>query len=356
MTVTIRHGDCREVLRTLPDESVHCCVTSPPYWGLRDYGVDGQIGLEETFEDFLAGLVDVFAEVRRVLRSDGTCWVNMGDSYCSTDKWGGGGGNTGKQTVAADGSVPSWAVRQRKKPQTGFKPKDLMMQPARLALALQADGWWLRSEIIWSKPNPMPEGVTDRPTSAHEKIYLITKSARYAYDGDAIRTPLAPKTFTTFGTEHRPQGNDALGGVKSDNWGKSLKTRAPKVKVPSGWDRGAGGHGTIHREGRGKPEYQEVELAGANARNVWEIPSKPFPEAHFATFPPEVAERCIKAGCPAGGVVLDPFGGAGTTGMVADRLGRNAVLIELNPEYATIAERRIKNDAGFLADVERIAP
>lgn len=183
-------GDCREVLRSLPDESVHCVVTSPPYWGLRDYGVDGQVGLEPDFNSYVANMVDVFREVRRVLRSDGTLWLNLGDSYCSTDKWGGGGnGNSGKHTLAADGTVPSWAVRARKQTQTGLKPKDLCGIPWRVAFALQADGWWLRQDIIWSKRNPMPESVTDRCTKAHEYIFLMTKSPRYFFDAKAIKEP-----------------------------------------------------------------------------------------------------------------------------------------------------------------------
>lgn len=328
MSVRILTGDCREILKTLPDESVHCVVTSPPYWGLRDYGVAGMIGLEGSVAEHIAALVGVFEDVRRVLRKDGTLWLNYGDAYCSTDKWGGGG----------------------KKEE--LKPKDLIGLPWRLALALQAAGWWLRSDIIWAKPNPMPESVTDRPTRAHEYIFLLTKSARYWYDADAIRTPLQPKTFTTFGcsTEGK-KGNDALGGVKTDNWHKTAKVRQPKVKVPGGWDRGEGAHGTIHRDGRGAPEYQNVELAGANARSVWTIATEAHAEAHFATFPTELAERCIKAGCPVGGVVLDPFGGAGTVGLVADRLQRDAILIELNPEYSAMAERRIIRDAPLFTEV-----
>lgn len=321
MTVRILNCDVMEGLRQLPDESVHCVVTSPPYFGLRDYGVDGQIGLEPSFERWLERMIEVFGEVRRVLRKDGTCWINIGDSY-------------------ATGSG------------TGLKAKDRVMQPARLALALRADGWWLRSEIVWSKPNPMPEGVSDRPTTAHEMIYLVTRSARYWYDADAIRTPLAPKTLTTFGTVRESKGNDLLGSVKTDNYSKSVPVRAPKVKVPSGWDRGEGAHGTIHRDGRSKPEYQEAELAGANARDVWEIASESFPDAHFATFPTELVRRCILAGCPGGGVVLDPFSGAGTTCLVADRLQRDAIGIELNPEYAAMAKRRLEGDAPLFAEVQ----
>lgn len=350
MTVRIINADVMDGLKQLPDESVHCVTTSPPYWGLRDYGSQGQIGLEPSVYEWLERMVEVFIEVRRVLRTDGTCWVNIGDSYNS-----GNSGSLKGSTLTGGQRNQASSNRNGRKPVQGLKVKDRIMQPARLALALQDDGWWLRSEIVWSKPNPMPEGVSDRPTSAHEMIYLVTKSSRYFYDADAIRTPLAPKTFTTFGTEHRAQGNDALGGVKADNWGKSLVKRKPKVKVPTGWDRGSGAHGTIHRNGRSEAEYQDVELAGANARDVWEIASESFPDAHFATFPTELARRCIAAGCPAGGTVLDPFGGAGTTGLVADRLQRDAILIELNPTYAAMAERRIKGDRGDLLELMEAA-
>ena len=341
-------GDVRDMLRTLPDDSVHCCVTSPPYWGLRDYGVAGQIGLEQTPEEYLAILGEVFREVRRVLRPDGTCWVNLGDSYSN---------------------------------------KQLLMMPSRIALALQADGWWLRSEIIWAKPNPMPESITDRPTGAHEKVFLLAKSARYFYDADAVREPLESP-------QHAP-------GNKRDN------------------GRLTAGMGHVEDPGRvwGNPN-------GRNKRNVWTIPTQPCPEAHFATFPERLVEPCVKAGtsergcCPECGApwkrvvekggpdlehqracggdrngdysgaavkdyasagaqdpstvkarilaglrerkttgwnptcscpehepvpctVLDPFCGSGTTGLVALREGRRFVGIELNPEYSLIAHRRI---------------
>lgn len=347
MSVRIIVADVMDGLRQLPDESVNCVVTSPPYWGLRDYDVEGQIGLEPSFEEWLDRMVEVFSEVRRCLRKDGTAWVNVGDSYNS-----GASGAAGKGP-ALQGGVDNQAASNRhaRRLISGLKPKDLIMQPARFALALQADGWWVRSEIVWSKPNPMPEGVSDRPTNSHEKVFLLSRSARYWYDANAVRTPLKPKTLTTFGLTRKSKGTDALGEVKSDRYAKKVPIRQPKVKVPGGWDRGAGAHGTIHRDGRGKPEYQEVELAGANARNVWEISSEAFPEAHFATFPTELVRRCILAGCPVGGTVLDPFGGSGTTGLVCDRLQRNAILIELNPKYAAMAERRIKAEAVLLAEV-----
>jgi DNA modification methylase len=316
MSVRIIAGDCREVLRTLDDESVHCCVTSPPYFGLRDYGVDGQIGLKQTPAEFVEQIVGVMREVRRVLRDDGTLWLNLGDSYCSTDKWG-GGGNTGKQTVADDGSVPSWAVRARRQPMPGVKPKDLIGVPWRVAFALQADGWWLRQDIIWHKPNPMPESVRDRCTKAHEYLFLLTKSERYYFNADAIAE-----------AANCPEG----AGNASGNSYIALAETDPRMRTKAG--------------------LAEIGPRDTrNKRSVWTVSTQPFSEAHFATFPPALIEPCIAAGCPDGGIVLDPFGGAGTTGLVADRLQRHAVLIELNPAYVEIAQRRIVGDAPLFAEV-----
>lgn len=348
MTVTIRHGDCREVLRTLPDESVHCCVTSPPYFGLRDYGVAGQIGLEPTPEEFVAELVAVFREVRRVLRADGTLWLNLGDSYAGSGR----GGNPTEATSTLQGSQASQrasmivrtrpigstareaAVTQRGSrlpagfhenagnigrawvpPPLGLKQKDLIGAPWMVAFALRADGWYLRQDIIWSKPNPMPESVQDRCTKAHEYLFLLSKSSRYFYDGDAIREA---DQFTDHPRSvlEKPEPS---GGVLPPHQGLRTSTG---------------------RSGNGR-----------NKRSVWHVATNPFPESHFATFPPALIEPCILAGCPLGGTVLDPFGGTGTTGTVADRLQRAAILIELNPEYAAIAERRIRGDAGMFAEV-----
>jgi DNA modification methylase len=311
MTIVILQGDVRGRLAELPSDSFDCIVTSPPYWGLRDYGVACQIGLEPTLTEYLDTIVAVCRELRRVLKPSGTFWLNVGDSYCSTDKWG-GGGNTGKQTVADDGSVPSWAVRHKKQKQEGLKPKDLCMVPNRLAIRLQEDGWYVRSEIIWHKPNPMPESVTDRPTSSHEKIWLLTKNERYAYEADAIAEP----------SNYPPGCGWADAGHEI-----AVKTAASK-----------------------NPAFRAIKET-RNARNVWTIATQPYSEAHFATFPPELAERCVKAGCPVGGHVLDPFGGAGTTGLVADRLGRDATLIELNPSYVEIARERLRADAGMFTEL-----
>lgn len=317
MTARIIVGDARERLADLPAGAVRCCVTSPPYFGLRDYGVAGQIGAEQTPDEYLAALVEVFRAVRRVLADDGTLWLNLGDSYCSTDKWG-GGGNIGKNTVAADGSVPSWAVRRKRDKMPGFKPKDLLMIPARVGLALQADGWYLRSHIIWHKPNPMPESVRDRPTGAHESVFLLAKQPKYFYDADAVREPL---------TEQR----------NYRNW-EDRKALGAAVR------RGDPGlSGDVNRScGVG------ANPAGRNLRNVWTITPKPFKGAHFATFPPDLAERCIKAGSAAGDTVLDPFAGAGTTLLAAKRLGRNGVGIELNADYADMARARLRAEFPLL--------
>jgi DNA modification methylase len=318
-------GDSLETLKTLPTESVHCCVTSPPYWGLRDYDVDGQIGLEPSLGLHLQALVDVFEEVRRVLRKDGTLWLNYGDAYASAPN-----GRSAADTKAAGNDDRTFMDKPISTVGGVLKPKDRMMLPARVAIALQESGWWLRDEIIWHKPNPMPSSVRDRTTPAHEMIYLLSKSAKYFYDFEAIREPASSA---------KPSGPNSYLNVDH-------VPRSRKLKVPGGWDKGDGAHGTIHRDGRTEAEYVEAEISPwKNKRSVWTIAPKPFPEAHFATFPPDLIEPCIKAGCPVGGVVLDPFFGAGTTGLVAARLGRQFIGIELNPKYAAIAEHRIFADA-----------
>jgi DNA modification methylase len=403
--VRILIGDVFDRLRELPSNSVDCVVTSPPYWGLRDYGVEGQIGLEPTLGEHLDVMVRVFREVRRVLKVQGTLWLNYGDCYAAQPN--------GKSAAEykADGTDdrtfrdkpfstvgpvydPSHQGGRNKTPNVGgvsqkgeapsrgaivaggyLKPKDLCMLPNRLAIALQDDGWYVRSEIIWHKPNPMPESVYDRPTSAHEKIWLLTKSEDYFYNHEAIREPV------TGGSHARKPGPNSRQNVDRIPVSK-------KVKVPGGWDVEKGSHGTINRSGRTEATYRDAPTKMAaedngfvkykpsfaaatgdlvdtrNARNVWSIAPKPFREAHFATFPPELARRCIAAGTPetvcgycgahsgcgaicetfarVPGHVLDPFGGAGTVGLVAEQLRISATLIELNPDYAAIAERRIR--------------
>jgi DNA modification methylase len=413
MVVQILIGDVFEKLRSLPDKSIHCVVTSPPYWGLRDYGVDGQIGLEPTLGEHLEVMVNIFEEVKRVLRDDGTLWLNYGDCYATTPN--------GRKAADIENDDRCFRDKPFSTIQGVLKPKDLCMLPNRVAIALQEAGWYVRSEIIWSKPNPMPESVTDRPAGAHEKIFLLTKSPKYFYDAVAVRVPSSWDTLN--------------------------------AKMPDGWDTGPGAHGTIHRNGRSKgsfkrdnskraeaqhgqaygthrPDREDIDYSASgtrNLRNVWEVAPKPFRDAHFATFPPKLVEPCIKAGTSEKGVcgwcgapyvrisekslvatqkaaktnivddrdsmtendqgsnrardghipgmstktnttgwkqsctcenksiaramVLDPFGGAGTTALVADQLQRSATLIELNPEYAALAKNRIEANGGMLTHV-----
>lgn len=347
--LTMYLGDCRQVLAAMPEESVQAVVTSPPYFGLRDYKVEGQLGLEPTIEEYVDSLVAVFREVRRVLRSDGTVWLNLGDSYANDGKW---GGHTGGEHVRALHGSPIG----RNKRYTGMKPKDRMMMPARVAIALQADGWWLRDEIVWSKPNPMPSSVTDRTTPAHEMIYLLSKSARYHYDADAIREPAVSTREELLRFEGRPD-------VGYPGHSNDRRRNGPRVKVPGGWDIEPGGHNTVHRNGRTAATYRDKTAdnpridgrrqapepgeanafhpLGRNKRSVWTIATQPYPDAHFATFPERLVEPMILAGAPAGATVLDPFGGSGTTAMVANRLGRNAVHIDLSAEYVDQAIARI---------------
>jgi DNA modification methylase len=392
--VKLINADVLAGLAMLPDESVHCCVTSPPYWGLRDYGVEGQIGLEPTIEEFVARMVEVFREVRRVLRGDGVLWLNLGDTYAgsnhgsavsqeSFDKLQGnphipvskGGKRATSQKLDKCPAVPS-----------GLKPKDLCGVPWRVALALQADGWYLRSDIIWAKPNPMPESCTDRPTTAHEHIFLLTKSAKYFYDAEAVREKLSEATLQR---DKSPRGRKQNGG------GSEISMQ-----------------GIAYTQELGN---MQSNPSGRNLRSVWTIATAPFPSAHFATFPPAIPERCIKAGtsergcCPKCGspwlrvvekrvvdyspsprssgnrdrndaedgrtttttttgwtptcacdageaipcTVLDPFGGAMTTSLVAAKLGRDSISIELNPSYVEMGRKRITGEMGMLVEIER---
>jgi len=401
----ILQGDALTVLRTLPAESAHCCVTSPPYWGLRDYGtaswtgglpdcdhiynhgtqgatgqrvnrtftaqavyrdtcrkcgakrVDQQLGLEPTMGEYLGRLVAIFREVGRVLRNDGTLWLNMGDSYCSD------AGTDRKPTTLSGPRVPSgWTNRSQPTrihaarngkdcdPKRGLaaegqplnhdpalKPKDLALMPARVAIALQEDGWWVRSDIIWHKPNPMPESVTDRPTKAHEYIFLLSKSQTYYYDYQAILEPV------TGLAHHRGSGVNP----KAKKW-------------PNAWSAEPGRHDEVGN-GRFRPKQNGSYSAAIvdvvedrNKRSVWTVPTFPFPEAHFATFPPALILPCILAGCPEGGTVLDPFAGACTTGLVAEKWGRNSVLIELKPEYVDMGRRRLENFAPLFREVTQV--
>ena len=373
-------GDCVDKIKELEDKSIDCVVTSPPYWGLRDYGVDGQLGLEKTYQEHIQNIVKLFRVMKPKLKNSATVWLNYGDSFATTIQ--------------------------------GFlKPKDLVMMPNRIAIALQEDGWWIRSEIIWHKPNSMPESTKDRPTNSHEKVWLITKSQNYYYDADSIREPLS-LNFVNNEIKFNPNISNVFGKYKTEEIEKKhrqgmSKTRGSKLietrpKLPSQkqfvnylrnkttlkdlvkntdikkttiehWFRN-------DKIGFAFPSvkdwnkikylvndwteefnyinygltYTEKHLdqiksnpIGKNKRNVWTIPTKPFKNAHFATFPPKLIEPCIKAGCPENGIVLDPFGGAGTTGIVAKSLNRKSILIELNPKYIEIAQKRIEEEFGL---------
>lgn len=340
MSYKILQGHVLDRLRELPDNSVHCVVTSPPYYGLRDYGLPpsawgdgwvGCLGLEPTPAQFIAHCVEVFAEVRRVLRPDGTCWVNMGDSYASApnQRKPGDGDCVGFKQAS---NIGSRMIGSRAP--VGFKPKDLMGMPWRFAFALQDDGWWLRQDIIWSKPNTMPESVTDRCTKAHEYLFLLTKSARYFYDAAAIKEPANGWNGSEF---HDGKNAKIHPNVGQNNRGKgNAKTfRGGVYTQGNAFDNS----GTIERDSRGNCQNQTGKR---NKRSVWEIATEPFLEAHFATFPTKLVEPCIRAGCPVGGVVLDHFNGSGTTGVVAIAERCDYIGIELNLDYVAMSERRLK--------------
>jgi len=308
----IIYGDCREKLKELGPESVQMCVTSPPYWGLRDYGHDDQLGLEETPEEYVDSMVEVFRQVKRVLKDDGTLWLNLGDSYASDTKGdtrtkeqlleqGATCGNTVNATASLGGKILKLSH--------GLKPKNLVGIPWRVAFALQADGWYLRQDIIWHKPNPMPESVTDRCTKSHEYIFLLSKSEKYFYDADAIREPCQIEDY---------------------------------IRKPSGDVNDYGDAKVIAKKGSQISNHHIManNQLGRNKRSVWTVNTKPYPGSHFAVFPQELIEPCIQAGSKVGDVVLDPFFGSGTTGEVAERFGRNYIGIELNEDYKSLQQKR----------------
>ncbi|KZL02179.1 Modification methylase DpnIIB [Pseudovibrio sp. Ad5] len=334
-------GDVLERLRGLLGDSVDCVVVSPPYWGLRDYGVAGQLGLEPTLKEHLDKMVEVFEEVRRVLKPEGTCWINYGDCYATTPAG---------HKADADGRIRTGKDDRTftQKPfstiQGNLKPKDLCMLPNRLAIALQDAGWWVRAECIWAKPNPMPESIRDRPATAHEKIWLVTKTPHYYYDAEAVRQKRSSNEDANgFRGGSYTQGEP---GKRTEVGNKKVRERGslrPHAGFNQRWDHMS--KAEQQANGRNLRNYEPAPLT------VWNMATRPFSEAHFATFPPELVERCLKAGCPKGGVVLDPFGGAGTTALVALRMGMEAILIELNPDYAEIAKKRIERD--WVGPVER---
>lgn len=387
MTVRILHGDCRQVLDTLPEASVQCCVTSPPYWGLRSYLPDDdplkalEIGSEPTVNEWVQTMVDVFRRVRRVLRDDGTLFLNLGDSYASTSTY-----NAPRTSSGAFGRIDAPRQPNAGIP-VGLKPKDLVGQPWRVAFALQADGWWLRQEIIWSKANPMPESARDRCTKSHEHIFLLSKSERYFWNFNAVQEPVNGGAHARRSIENS--------NAKRPGFGHGYDAAPkPRYRTPDGWatERGtyhtAVAHANVGRR-QGPPgnpaESKYGELTGQNSdgmnrtkaglnrkgvknnastdealaeqrdtrnpRSVWHFPTEPFKGAHFATFPQELARRCITAGTRKGDVVLDPFGGSGTVGLVADGMQRSAILIDLDRRNLPMAQDRIAGDAPLFAEV-----
>ena len=304
----IINSDALTALKNLPDNSVDCCVTSPPYFNLRDYGIDGQIGLENTPSEFVAKLVEVFTEVRRILKPEGTCWINLGDSYASHGK-----NRSVAQSVASSTLIGSKLnqcqnLKQRSTISEGLKPKDLIGIPWRVAFALQESGWYLRQDVIWQKPNPVPESVMDRCTKAHEYIFLLSKSSKYYFDHKAIQEP------AIWSGRRKDQ-------KKGEFKGKGAKLEGDRL--------------------RGRESFRAIRDV-RNKRSVWTVSTKSYSGAHFAVFPPELIEPCILAGCPEGGVVIDPFFGSGTTGAVAKKYGRNYIGVELNPKYVELARARIQ--------------
>lgn len=398
MTIDIYLGDSLKVLQTLPPKSVNCCITSPPYWGLRDYGVEGQIGLEMDIKAHMDILLKVFDEIKRVLKDDGICWVNYGDCYATTPN-----GRKAVDIVNDDRAFvdkpvstigPVFNKEARNRPPAGIhgdrganhakgriesggyvKPKDMCLLPERFVIAMQDAGWWVRAKPIWAKSNPMPESAKDRPTTSYEQIYMFTKSQKYRYDHQAVRITASEKT--------NPGNETFRNGQYINN----------EHNAVSGWDTGKGSHSTLKHNtgvkksasfkrennkravahpgqtsGTHRPDREDKSYSDGTRSlrqwekqppvvppEIWEIPTRPFKEAHFATFPPDLVYKCILAsGCEKGDVIIDPFGGAGTTGLIADRMQMEAILIELNPEYIEIAEKRIKNEQGMFANVNII--
>ena len=366
MSVRIMIGDVRDKLRELPDECIDCVVTSPPYWGLRDYGVAGQLGMERTLGEHIDTLVDVFSEMRRVIKPQAAFWLNYGDCYATSPN-----GRSAAKPFSTVGPIydPNHRARgargnnldaraQAAAP-TGrvvaggtLKPKDLCLIPFRLAIALQEDGWWIRSRCIWGKPNGMPDSSGRyRPSVAHEEVFLLGKTGDIWYDSEAVKSPPAPSSIPRWNNTHDGQGSSrANGGTRTDRPMRAVGGPLKKNKQR--------GHSRRHQGFNDRWDQMTKDAKQDNGRlrrtyepELWHIANAAFGDAHFATFPPALVERCLTASCPPDGTVLDPFGGAGTVGLVADRMGFDAILIELNPAYAEIAERRIKDDAGMFGQV-----
>lgn len=335
----IINENCITGLKNMPNGSVNCCVTSPPYYGLRDYGTDDQIGLESTPEQFIEKLVEVFKEVKRVLKDDGTLWLNIGDSY---------NGYKGNQhSNSASSEYAGFRDQPARESKFGLesknlKPKDLIGIPWMLAFALRADGWYLRQDIIWHKPNPMPESVTDRCTKSHEYIFLLSKSQKYYYDADAIKTHIADASIQRLLQD--------LGNQKGSERVPSKTNGNMKAvgKLRKGYEhRGTGDKKLGSHSGNYAADGSIIGGGMANKKSVWTVTTKPFSEAHFATFPEDLIVDCIKAGCPENGIVLDPFMGAGTTAVVSRKLNRNYTGFELNANYIQIADKRLYDQLGM---------
>lgn len=353
----IYNENCLTGMKNLPDNSIDCCVTSPPYFGLRDYGNDQQIGLENTPDLFVAKLVEVFSEVNRVLKPEGTLWLNLGDSYSGSGK--GIGDTTGDRWKQSTNK--GTRTGELIKVSTGLKPKDLIGIPWMVAFALRSAGWYLRQDIIWHKPNPMPESVTDRCTKSHEYIFLLSKSQKYFYNHIDIMQDVKTQENRPSGVERNriydydsKENNNPEAYRKSWN-GSGFKNGKTGEMMKTHGGRKSGNKERKHSSERGCPENNGKNQAAsvpwegtkANKRSVWTVTTKPFKEAHFATFPEELIVDCIKAGCPENGIVLDPFMGAGTTALVAKKLNRNYIGFELNPEYIEIAEKRLYSELGM---------
>jgi DNA modification methylase len=350
----IIQGNCLEVLKTIPDNSIDCCVTSPPYFGLRDYGTTQQIGLEETPELFIEKLTEVFTEVKRILKKEGTLWLNLGDSY-----------NGYPANVTRGGAISGVNQHARQFKESGYglackslKPKDLIGIPWMVAFSLRSSGWYLRQDIIWHKPNPMPESITDRCTKAHEYIFLLSKSAKYYYDHEAIKTQVVDATIQRMMQQiEKQKGSERVPGKTNG----TMKAVGPGRKPRKGVDTNGGnqasdkgipamalnGNGVTGHSGYFDKDGNLIGEGKANKKSVWTVTTKPFSEAHFATFPQDLIVDCIKAGCPENGIVLDPFMGAGTTALVARKLNRNFLGIELNEEYIKIANKRLNSELGM---------